>query len=147
MKDIDHDFIAGGRSTPLRFGVRLRNEHFFVSKWFIGYILALKTVHISLTLVPFALGLILYKIWQLYMVILLIVIAVVFMVRFLTIKQFKREYIMRAIGFHEMFAFMVVPIILFGLIGWQAALFLGVFPVIWLGVFLVIIYGRIMPTV
>ncbi len=147
LKDVDHDFIAGGLSTPIRMKVKVEGELFLVSKRFIAYIVSLKIVHISLTILPFTMNLIVYENWQFYMVLILIFIAVVFMIRFLTIKKFEREKIMRAIGFHEMFAFMVVPFILMGIIGPIATVFLIVFPVIWLGVFLIIMYGRLMPVI
>lgn len=147
LKDVDHDFIAGGLSTPLRMKVKVEGEFFHVSKRFIAYIVFLKIIHIFLTILPFTMNLIVYETWQFYIVLILIFIAVVFMIRFLTIKKFEREKIKRAIGFHEMFAFMVVPFILVGFIGPIATLFLIVFPVIWLGVFLIIMYGRLMPAI
>jgi 4-hydroxybenzoate polyprenyltransferase len=145
LKDVDHDFMASGLSTPLRMKVRVEGEFFLVSKSFIAYMAILKIAHIFLTILPFTMNLIIYENWQFYMVIILIFIAVIFMIRFLTIKKFEREKIIRAIGFHEMFAFMVVPLMLYGFIGPLATIFLLVFPIIWLGVFLIIMYGRLMP--
>ena len=147
LKDVNHDFIAGGLSTPLRMKVKVEGGFFHVSKRFIAYIASLKIVHISLTILPFIMNLIIYENWQFIFVLILIFIAVVFMIRFLTIKKFERDKIKRAIGFHEMFAFMVVPFILMGIIGPLATLFLIVFPIVWLGVFLVIMYGRLMPAI
>ncbi len=147
LKDVDHDFIAGGLSTPLRLGVRVNGERFIVSKSYITYVLLLKMIHISLTLLPFIIGWIQYELWQLYLVVLLNSMAVILMIRFLTMKIFKRETIMRTIGFHEMLTFMIIPILLIGFIGNVAAIFLVVFPVLWLGVFLMILYGRLMPVI
>ena len=147
LKDVDHDFLAGGLSTPLRMKVKVEGEQFIVSKRFIAYIASLKIVQITFTILPFTMNLIAYENWQFYITIVLILIAIIFMIRFFTIKKFDREKIMRAIGFHEMFAFMVIPFILFGIIGPVAALFLVVFPAIWLGVFLIIIYGKLMPAI
>jgi 4-hydroxybenzoate polyprenyltransferase len=147
LKDVDHDFIAGGLSTPLRLKVRVKGELFFVSIRFIAYIFLLKIIHIFLTIYPFVYHKVVYDSWQFYMTIFLIIVALVFMFRFLTFKKFKREKIMRAIGFHEMFAFMVIPFILLGIIGPIAAIFLILFPIIWLGIFLFVIYGRLMPAI
>jgi len=147
MKDVDHDSIAGGLSTSLRLGVRANGERFIVPQRFIAYVLLLKILHVSLTFLPFATGWIRYEPWQLYLVILLIAITVVLMIRLLTMTIFHREHIMRTIGFHEMITFMVIPILLIGLIGNTAAAFLVVFPVLWLGVFLIALYGRLMPTI
>jgi 4-hydroxybenzoate polyprenyltransferase len=147
LKDADHDFMAGGLSTSLRLGVKVKGKHFTVTRRFIAYVFLLKTLHISLTILPFVTGWIPYEAWQLSLVVLLNAIAVVFMIRFLTMKIFKREKIMRAIGFHEMFTFMIIPILLTGFIGYVAAAFLVVFPIIWLGAFLMILYGRLMPVI
>ncbi|HUT00668.1 MAG TPA: UbiA family prenyltransferase [Candidatus Thermoplasmatota archaeon] len=147
LKDVDHDFLAGGLSTSLRMGVRVNRERLIVSKRFIAYVFLLKIMHISLILLPFITGWIPYERWQLYIVILLITITIVFMIRLLTMTIFNREKIMRAIGFHEMFTFMIIPILLTGFIGYIAAGFLIAFPVIWLGVFLVTLYGRLMPAI
>lgn len=147
LKDVDHDFIAGGMSTPLRMGVIVKEKHFVVSKRFMAYVVSLKTIHISLTVYPFMVGSMPFETWQFYVVVLLIVIAVIFMARFLTFKIFNREKILRAIGFHEMFAFMVIPFLLLGYIGYIPALFLIFFPAVWLGIFLKIMYGRLMPVI
>ena len=147
LKDVDHDFVAGGLSTPLRLRVKVEGELFLVSKRFIAYIATLKIIHISLTFLPFTMNLVAYENWQFYMVLILIFISIIFMIRFLTIKKFDREKIMQAIGFHEMFVFMTIPFILFSLIGYLATIFLVIFPVLWLGVFLIIMYGRLMPAI
>lgn len=147
LKDVDHDYVIGGLSTSLRMGVRLEGEHFLVSTGFIGYVVFLKIVHSSLVIFPFLTHLIPFESWQFYIVLILIVITVIFMVRFLTIKIFHREKITRAIGFHEMFAFMVIPFLLLGNIGYEAAVILVLLPVIWLGVFLFVMYGKLMPAI
>jgi len=147
LKDVDHDFLAGGLSTPLRLGVRVEKERFIVSKRFIAYIFILKIMHVSLILLPFVYNLIEYELWQLFVVLLIVFVTFVFMIRFLSIKTFQREKIMRAIGFHEMFIFMTIPIILYSFIGYVATLFLLVLPVLWLGIFLLIIYDKLMPEI
>lgn len=147
LKDVDHDYLAGGLSTPLRLGVQVKSGLFFISKRFMAYVALLKTVHISLMFLPFMMGWMPYEDWQLYMVVLLVFVAVFFMVRFLTMKVFERKKLMRAIGLHEMFAFMVIPFLLLGFIGYVAMFILVVLPVVWLGVFLVIMYGKLMPVI
>ena len=147
LKDVDHDYFKGGLSTPLRLGVRVDKERFIVSNGFIAYITVLKITHISLTITPFVFNLMSFKFWQLYIVIILIFIAVFFLAKFLTIEKFNREKIMRAIGFHEMFSFMVIPFILFGYIGYEATILLLFLPVTWLGIFLIFIYGKLMPEI
>lgn len=147
LKDIDHDYIAGGMSTPLRMGVKAGNNLFFVSMRFIIYIAVLKAIHIILTLYPFIKILMPYNNWQLYTVLFLIVCACFFMIKLFTIKEFKRDKIMRTIGFHEMFAFMVVPLLLFYFIDLTAFFTLLFLPALWLGIFLLILYGRLLPVI
>jgi len=147
LKDVDHDFIKGGKSTPLRMGVTVKDGRFHVSPSYLTYVLILKTIHIGLTILPFYLNLISFEIWQLYLVIILIVVALGFYIRFLTIKKFDRVKIMRFIGFHEMFAFMVIPFLLYGLIGFLATVVLIFLPIVWLGIFLIVIYGKLIPEI
>ena len=147
LKDVDHDFLAGGRSTALRLAVRVDKERLIIPRPFITYVSVLKTLHITLVMTPFITGWIPYEQWQFYIVIVLIAISVVFMIRSLAMKTFQREKLMRFIGFHEMFTFMTIPVLLLGLIGYAAAFFLVVFPVLWLGVFLLALYGRLMPAI
>lgn len=147
LKDVDHDAVAGGCSTPLRLGVRIDEDRFIVPGGFLTYILILKAVHITLVILPFLLYWVSYELWQFYIAMVLNVLTVVFMLRFLTMKTFQREKLMRAIGFHEMFTFMIVPVLLFSFIGFAASVFLIIFPVLWLGVFLFALYGRLMPAI
>jgi 4-hydroxybenzoate polyprenyltransferase len=147
LKDIDHDHIAGGMSTPLRMGVRVRGGLFCVSKRFIVYIVVVKVIHICITLFPFMKGLMPYDHWQLYSEIIIVLCACFFLIRLFTIKGFEREKIMRTIGFHEMFSFMVIPFLLFHYIDIVAFFTLLFLPVLWLAVFLLIIYGRFLPLI
>jgi len=147
IKDVDHDFLAGGVSTPLRMGVKIKGKNILIPKSFIAYITALKIIHLILIFTPFYYHLIPFETWQLYIVIILAALTIFFMTKVLTIKIFAREKIMRAIGFHEMFAFMVVPFILFNYIAIIGLLVLVFLPVIWLGVFLILLYGKLMPEI
>jgi len=147
LKDIDHDYLKGGLSTPLRLKVHVKNNKFYIPFVFIFYIIILKSLHILFTVLPFYLNLITTKTWQLFLIGILILMSLMFLFRLLRMKIFNREKIKRAIGFHEMFAFMIVPILLFEYIGLEAAIFLSVLPVIWLGVWLKIIYGKFMPEI
>lgn len=147
LKDVDHDYIEGGISTPIRLGVKIKTEGLYFTKKFISYIILLKIIYLALLLSPFFYKLVSYESWQLIISIFLIVLTIFFMTRFLSNKQFNREKIMRAIGFHEMFTFMVIPFILFEYIGIIGLLILVFLPVIWLGVFLILLYGRLMPQI
>ncbi|MBN2065590.1 MAG: UbiA family prenyltransferase [Candidatus Thermoplasmatota archaeon] len=147
LKDVDHDALAGGLSTPLRMHVGVEKGQLHISRSFASYIVLLKIIHITLTLIPFIYVMMSFQTWQLYAAVIIIGVSVCFLIRFLTMKTFNRESLMRAIGFHEMFAFLVVPVLLFSFIGSVAAIFLLIFPVIWLGVFLILMYGRLMPAI
>ena len=147
LKDADHDHLAGGISTPLRMGVKIKGKNIHITKRFIAYITILKIIHVILILTPFIYQMISFETWQIIIVLVLIVLTIFFMVQVLTTKIFKREKIMRAIGFHEMFAFMVIPFILFSYIGIAGLLILVFFPVVWLGIFLILLYGTLMPVI
>jgi 4-hydroxybenzoate polyprenyltransferase len=147
IKDVDHDFLAGGISTPLRMGIMIKGKNILIPKSFIAYIIVLKIIHVILIFTPFYYRLITFETWQWYIVIILAALTIYFMTKVLTTKIFARDKIMRAIGFHEMFAFMVVPFILFSYIGFVGALILVFLPVVWLGVFLILLYGKLMPEI
>ena len=147
LKDADHDHLAGGISTPLRMGVKIKGKNIHITKRFIAYITILKIIHVILILTPFIYQMISFETWQIIIVLVLIVLTIFFMAQVLTTKIFKREKIMRAIGFHEMFAFMVIPFILFSYIGIAGLLILVFFPVVWLGIFLILLYGTLMPVI
>ena len=147
MKDVDHDFVVSGLSTPLRLGVKLHEKGMAVSKRFIAFLGGLKATHISLTVVPFFVFFALFQVWQLVLIVVLIGIGVVFIVKLLTCEVFDRERIIRIIGFHEMFAFLVIPVLLYGLVGVGAAVFLVLFPFVWLAVFMRVLYGCLTPMI
>ena len=147
LKDVDHDYLAGGISTAIRFGVKIKKERLLFTKKFLIYLVILKIIYLYLLISPFVYNMVPYESWQLFFSVFLIVLTIFFMSRFLLIKQFVRERIMRAIGFHEMFTFMVLPFILFGYIGIFGLLILVFLPVVWLGVFLILLYGRLMPVI
>jgi 4-hydroxybenzoate polyprenyltransferase len=147
LKDVDHDYLAGGISTPIRLGVKIKKETLLLTKKFLIYIIILKIIYLFLLISPFVYNMVPYESWQLLVSIILIVLTIFFMIRFLSNKKFDRVKIMRAIGFHEMFTFMVIPFILFGYIGIIGLLILVFLPVVWLGIFLVLLYGRLMPVI
>lgn len=147
IKDIDHDYLQGGKSTPLRLGIHIKDHILHVSKIFIFYILSLKTIQIIGIFLPFFSILIVFENWQLLFVSIVGVITVLLMIRLILLSSFKREYIIRLIGFHEMVIFMAIPVILFSYIGIIGMIVLLVLPVIWLGIFLKLMYGRLMPNI
>lgn len=147
LKDVDHDLLAGGISTPIRMGVKVKEKNVIIPGSFIAYITVLKIIHVILIFTPLYFQMISFETWQVFIVVILTALTVFFMVKVLTIKIFKREKIIRAIGFHEMFAFIVVPFILFGYIHVVGLLILVFLPVVWLGVFLLLLYGKLMPVI
>lgn len=147
LKDVDHDYLAGGISTPLRMGVKINVKNILLPKSFLSYIAVLKIIHLSLIFTTFYFQMISFETWQIFIVIILAVLTIFFMSQVLNTRIFKREKIMRAIGFHEMFAFMVLPFILFSYIGIVGLLILVFLPVVWLGIFLILLYGKLMPVI
>jgi len=147
LKDVDHDHVAGGISTPLRMGVKIKGKDILIPKNFLAYITILKIIHIALIFAPFTYKMMPFETWQIIIVFMLVLLTIFFMSQVIIIKKFKREKIMRAIGFHEMFAFMLVPFIIFSYIGVVGLLILVFLPVVWLGVFLILLYGKLMPVI
>ena len=147
VKDVGHDFIQGGKSTVLRLGVRINENRLRFSKKIFVYIICLKAVQLLGIFIPFAYSVFMFQGWQLIFAGVLSAITIVFLIQLLRASSFKREYIMRIIGFHEMIIFMVIPVMLYSYIGIVGMVFLLIFPVVWLGFFLMVLYRRLMPTI
>ena len=120
----------------MRIGAKWQNITFIASKMlvcgnysktFIIYILVLKTIQLLGIFLPFAYNLFYFQSWQLLMVTILCSITIILLIQLLQLSSFKREYIIRLIGFHEMIIFMVIPVMLYTFIGLAGMVFLLVF--------------------
>lgn len=146
LKDVDHDFLAGAKTTITRLDVKVVNGKLIVTKKFVFFAYSIKLIFMGLiVLAGFQPEL---DIWlsDKY----LIKIAVVFLVvvifgtlyKFWHPPVFNRPKMIRLFGVHEMASYFLGPIILIPLIGpWYALLFLLV-PPFWFVMVNFTLYGK-----
>jgi 4-hydroxybenzoate polyprenyltransferase len=150
MKDIPHDHLAGAKTSPVFLGCRVMGKKLVVTRAFVTYVVAYKIIHTIAVLVPFGIDLIELPepyLPQLTLLVILIVLMWLIAASAVTQKDFGRTRLMRKLGTHEIVTYPMVAILITGVIGIGSALFLVVFPIIWLAIFLYIIYGKFMPDV
>jgi 4-hydroxybenzoate polyprenyltransferase len=150
MKDIPHDHIAGAKTSPVYLGCRVVGRRLFVTGEFRAYAYITKAVHTVVLLLPF--WLLLFELQEpvlLQLTILFILILLMWATTVAALNQtiFDRLKIMRLLGAQEVVTYPTVSILVMGVIGIWAALFLMSFPIFWMGVFLYMIYGKFMPDV
>ncbi len=147
LKDIDHDHKAGGVSTPIRMGVKIKHEQMEITPNFKAFINILKVFYLVLIFSPFIMG---WLEWEWIQIIL--IIAFYSQTYYLSMlichtQPFDRKQIIRHIGGHEIIAYSIIPVLLMHTIGIWHALVLIIVPVIWLAIFLRLLYGGLMPEI
>jgi len=147
LKDADHDHLAGGLTTPLRMGVRVTKGRMVQPRAFCGLLAAVKGVHIGVLFYPIFFGIIEPSPLQLLLLAALSFAMLTSASAISKISSFDRNGIKRMIGVHEIFTYLLFPVLIMGVVGWQIALFLAVFPIIWLAVTLMLLYGKLMPDI
>ena len=165
LKDADHDASAGAKTTALRLGSRVvvsqqdhrRNDSpdakgsrgmvLVTGTPLFVLLLVLKAAQVGLALMPWYMGWLHYGFWTFLLLLLLVVLQTLQLARVTGIQPFIRDDVKRRIGLHEMATYITAPVKLIPLLGpWMAA-FLALFPVLWLGVFLLLQYGELMADV
>jgi 4-hydroxybenzoate polyprenyltransferase len=150
IKDIPHDHKAGAKTSAVYLGCRVVGKKLIISRSFRVYVIGTKTIHTAAVFIPFfVLWFKMYDpVWvQLIPLALLVLLMWGAAIKAISFKEFKREEIMRILGGHEVVTYPMVAILIMGEIGLANAILLLLFPIFWYALFLVIIYGRLMPDV
>jgi 4-hydroxybenzoate polyprenyltransferase len=158
LKDAGHDASAGAKTTALRLGTRVarpaggqggagRDGTLMPGGRLFALVVVLKAVQLTIALLPWYLGWLDYPDWALALLLLFAVAQTAQLGRVMQVQPFVRDDVKRRIGVHEMFTFMTAPVMLLPLFGIWPAAFLVFFPVLWLGVFLLLQYGELMADV
>lgn len=150
MKDIPHDHIAGAKTSPVYLGCRVVGKGLIVTREFRIYVVIIKIIHTGAILLPLLSGTFeVYNPFILQLIILLILIILMWTttIKALNFRVFHRQKLMKILGMQEIFTYPMVPILIMGIIRIEYALFLLLFPILWLACFLFIIYGKLMPDV
>ncbi len=147
LKDVSHDKLGLGTTTPIRMGVRLIGYRLFVPYKFQAYIYGLKVVHLILIFTPFIFIWLYANLVQLFFIVILILINFGLVFRIFNSRSFNRKNLLRFIGLHEIISYSIVPIMLFGIIDLLSVIFLIVLPILWLAIFLKLLYGQLVPKI
>jgi 4-hydroxybenzoate polyprenyltransferase len=146
LKDVDHDFLAGAKTTVTRLGVKVLNNKIIVTKRFVIFAYSTKIIFMILiflaSLQPEV------NIWfsGKYMiqiaVIFLIIIIFGTLYKFWHPPDFNRPKMIRLFGIHEITSYFLGPIILIPLIGTWYALLLLLVPPVWFIIVNITLYGK-----
>lgn len=146
LKDVDHDFLSGAKTSVMRLGVKVKNGKILVTKKFIAYAFGIKLAFIGLILlVGFQPEVNLWYstdyITQIIAIFLFIVILGT-LYKFWHPPDFNRPKLIRLFGVHEVASYIVAPIVIYPLLGLIITLILIFLPIIWFFVINVIAYGK-----
>jgi len=148
LKDIDHDSLAGAKTTATRLGVKIVKEKMIITKKFSTFAYLVKFTYISLfILVGFQPEINLWNsnedIIQFLAVVLLIIVFIT-LYKFWHPSDFKRNQLIRFFGIHEIAAYYLGPVVLIPLIGYFYAFILMVVPLFWFIICNIILYRTLM---
>lgn len=146
LKDVDHDDLAGAKTTPIRMGVKVKDGKLLITTKFATFVYIVKLTYISLiVLAGFQPEL---RLWQSdkYMihivVVFLVVVLFITVYKSLHIHDFDRVRIIRLLGIVEVTTYSLGPIILYPMIGLNMTLLLLLLPICWFSIFNLILYGK-----
>lgn len=146
LKDVDHDFLAGAKTTAIRLGVSVKDRKLRVPKKFSVFSYTTKLVYVGLViLVGFQPEI---KLWQsdnyMIQIIVVIIIFILFasLYKFWHPPEFNRSRLIKLFAVHEIFAYFIGPIVLIPLIGYWFAFLLLAIPLFWFILVNVILYGK-----
>ena len=146
LKDVEHDFLAGAKTTATRMGVSVKNGMLIIPKKFSIFSYSVKFTYIGLVILAgFQPEL---NLWQFdkYMIhlIMIILILIIFLTlyKFWNPPNFNRSRLIRLFAIHEIAAYFLGPVILIPLIGYKFTLILLVIPLFWFIICNIILYGK-----
>ncbi|MEE8565984.1 MAG: UbiA family prenyltransferase [Candidatus Thermoplasmatota archaeon] len=139
LKDAKNDRDSGAKTLAIHLGVNA-NDKLYIPITYKLIILLFEFSTIIFVFITFFLFDFEYSIIQLIFIILLIIFMVFSTLKLLNIKTFNRKKIMYYNRNHELAGYVLVPIVLFNIIGFFWVGFLIFFPIVWFIVFNYIFY-------
>lgn len=147
LKDIDHDALAGAKTTATRLQVKIVDGKLVVTKRFAAFAYLCKLFYLSLVFLVSLLPEVSF--WnstvsflaQIFLVFLLAVVVVT-LYRFWHPPEFNRKHLIKVFGIHEIAAYALGPIVLLPVIGISLTLLLLVLPVVWFFLVNLCLYGH-----
>jgi len=147
LKDVDHDFLAGAKTTPIRMGVKVADGKLVITKKFTAFTFTVKLAYIGLiVLAGFQPEL---NVWQSdkYMihivVIFLVVVIFATLYKFWHPPNFDRLRLIKLFAIHEVATYSLGPLIIMPLVGLKITLILIFLPLSWFLIFVALLKPKI----
>lgn len=151
FKDIDHDPVGKGATTPLRLGVRVRRGMIHMTGSFIILTFMIKALQAAVVFLPLLLHQVPSSQYHLFLkltaLVLLSVIVFYLIKDFLSLKEFRRKRVLAPLAAIEVFSYMMTPVMLLGVIGYPELALLSLYPFLLSVPLVPVMYGRIIPNV
>jgi len=145
LKDVDHDFLTGGKTLAILLGVRVQEGKLLMTKKFIGFGGSLIVACVVLLLFLFMqpeINLFHSNYFQIAIILGLLAIILLLSVRFFLFEIFDRSKIKRLYAIINGLAGVLLFLGIYPIIGLLALLVLLALPVTWYVVFNLILYGK-----
>ena len=146
LKDVDHDYLSGAKTTATRMGVKVEDRKLLSTKKFTAFSYSVELIYIGLiVLAGFQPELSLWRSDEHIIhivVILLVVVTFAALYKFWHPSDFDRSRLFRIFGIHIISAYYLGPIILLPLIGIEMTLILLILPLFWMSIFNLVLYGK-----
>jgi 4-hydroxybenzoate polyprenyltransferase len=145
LKDVDHDYLSGGKTLAIILGVRVVEGRLMITKKFVVVAYGLIAVCYGLLFLLFiqpGIDLFNNKFVQLTIVFVLLVVILLACYRFLHLSVFDRSKIKRHYAIINALAGVVLFIALYPLLGIEILVILLALPVTWYVVFNIVLYGK-----
>ena len=146
LKDVDHDYLSGAKTLATVAGVKVREGELFITKKFLTFAYSIRIIYIlMIILLGFDPEI---DIWlSNNYVLIILVIILMFLVLFssaifLHQKVFDRSKMKKIYGGINAATGVLLIVMVYPIIGWEIALFLIIYPVIWYSVFNKMLYGK-----
>lgn len=146
VKDVDHDYLAGGKTIATRIGVKVKEGRLMIPRKFTAFAYTLKAIYFGLILLlGFQPEL---NIWYSnqyvihIIVILLIIIIIITSYKFLHLSIFDRSKMKRLYSGINSASGALILIMLLPILGLEITLVLLLLPITWYIVFNFILYGK-----
>jgi hypothetical protein len=132
LKDADHDYLRSAKTIALATGVGVNQEKkIYIPISFQLFGMGLLMVSAGLIFLPFLLHEIRLDSLQIFLLLIILILAFATSWRMLTIKQFGRKKLRRSISSQLFLWSALAPVLLIPIIGWLAAAILIIVPVLW----------------
>lgn len=150
LKDVEHDLIAGAKTTAIRLGVRFKKNAMVITRKFKIFSYALEIIYIMLILCAILQPELSFWVSDGYLpsIVLICLTGVVFITlyKFLHLSTFDKPWLFRLFMVNGTATYLLVPIILMPLLGLYITLVLLCFPTLWFLLWNLFLYGDFIQT-